>query len=82
MDILIPFPQAPGQLKYLIVVVDYFTKWMEVEALAKITMANILKFLKRKILTRFGIPQVIITDNGTQFSDRNLKALMEELRVK
>lgn len=38
MDLLCPFALAPNQLSYLIVVVDYFTKWIEVEALVKITM--------------------------------------------
>ncbi|XP_019439584.1 PREDICTED: uncharacterized protein LOC109345170 [Lupinus angustifolius] len=41
MDILGPFPQAAKQLKFLIVAIDYFTKWIEAEALATITSENI-----------------------------------------
>lgn len=37
MDILRPFPTAPGQRKFLLVVIDYFTLWVEVEPLASIT---------------------------------------------
>ncbi|XP_019418532.1 PREDICTED: uncharacterized protein LOC109329311 [Lupinus angustifolius] len=59
MDILGPFPQATGQLKFLIVAIDYFTKWIEAEALASITSANIQKFTWRSIITRFGIPSAI-----------------------
>ncbi|MCI52935.1 protein NYNRIN-like, partial [Trifolium medium] len=40
MDLIGPFKTAPGQLKYLIVAVDYCTKWVEAEALAKITATN------------------------------------------
>nr|KYP44268.1 Gypsy retrotransposon integrase-like protein 1 [Cajanus cajan] len=40
MDILGPFPIAKGQLKFLLVGIDYFTKWIEAEPLAKITVAN------------------------------------------
>lgn len=39
MDILGPFPIAPGQLKFLIVAVDYITKWIEAEPLAQISLA-------------------------------------------
>ena len=48
-----------NQNKYLIVVMDYFTKWIEAEALARITTQNVLCFYKRNILSRFGIPQVL-----------------------
>lgn len=41
MDILGPFPLAPGQLKFLIVAIDYFTKWIEAEPLATITSAKV-----------------------------------------
>ncbi|XP_019462945.1 PREDICTED: uncharacterized protein LOC109361868 [Lupinus angustifolius] len=70
MDILGPFPQATEQLKFLIVAIDYFTKWIEAEALATITSANIQKFTWRNIITRFGIPSAIVILNGTQFADR------------
>jgi hypothetical protein len=43
VDIVGPFPLAPGQLKFLIVGVDYFTKWIEAEAVAKITAERVKK---------------------------------------
>ena len=46
MDILIPFMQGTYQNKFLIMAIDYFTKWIEAEALAKITSHNILYFYK------------------------------------
>ena len=46
MDILGPFVQGTYQNKFLIMVVDYFTKWIEAEALAKITSHNLLRFYK------------------------------------
>ena len=46
MDILEPFVQGSYQYKFLIVAVDYFTKWIEAESLAKITSHNILRFYK------------------------------------
>ncbi|MCI31167.1 putative protein NYNRIN-like, partial [Trifolium medium] len=70
MGILGSFPTASGQNMYLIVVVDYFTKWIDAEPLAKISAFNILRFFKRSVLARFGVPLDVVTDYGTQFTDR------------
>ncbi|PNX76230.1 retrotransposon-related protein [Trifolium pratense] len=79
MNLLGPFPTAAGQNKYLIVAVDYFTKWIEAEPLASISAFNVLRFFKRNILARFGIPQVVITDNGTQFTDKKVREFMAKI---
>ncbi|RDX72153.1 Gypsy retrotransposon integrase-like protein 1, partial [Mucuna pruriens] len=50
VDILGPFPVAPGQLKFLIVVVDYFTKWVEAEPVATILAERIKRFFWKKIV--------------------------------
>jgi len=55
-----PLPQSYGQSKYLFVVMDYFTKWIEVEAVASITTAEVRRFIWRNIMIRFGIPRAII----------------------
>ncbi|XP_042437173.1 uncharacterized protein LOC122023153 [Zingiber officinale] len=54
MDIVGPFPMAPGQRRFLLVVVDYFYKWVEAEALARITEDAVIQFLWKNILCRFG----------------------------
>ncbi|GAU41894.1 hypothetical protein TSUD_170050 [Trifolium subterraneum] len=76
MDLLGPFPTAARQVKYLIVAVDYFTKWIEAEPLAKIDAPHILRFFKRNVLARFGIPQVVVTDNGTQFTNKKFQEFL------
>ncbi|GAU25741.1 hypothetical protein TSUD_216720 [Trifolium subterraneum] len=76
MDILGPFPTAARQAKYLIVVVDYFTKWIEAKPLAKIGASHILRFFKRNVLARFGIPQVVVTDNGMQFTKKKFQEFL------
>ncbi|XP_016177887.1 uncharacterized protein LOC107620202 [Arachis ipaensis] len=65
VDLLGPFPVDPGQVNYLIVAVDYYTKWIEAEPLATISSSNCRKFMWRQVITRFGIPEVVISDNGT-----------------
>lgn len=82
MDLLRPFTIAPGEVKYLIVVIDYVTKQIELEPLSKITPKNVIKFFKKCIMIKFRIPEVVLTDNGTQFIDRNIKKIMNDLSVK
>ena len=82
IDIVGPFPEAPGRVKFLIVSIDYFTKWVEAEPVATITGKKILQFVWRNIVCRFGIPGIIISDNGKQFSNNPFKEWCEELKIK
>ena len=58
------FLMAVRQLKFLIVGIDYFTKWVKAKALATITKKNVRSFVWRSIICRFGIPRVLVSDNG------------------
>ncbi|XP_025611902.1 uncharacterized protein [Arachis hypogaea] len=82
LDILGPFPTAPGQVRFLIVGIDYFSKWVEAQPLAKITSKQMISFVWKNIICRFGIPQHITTDNGRQFSDQKFQAFLQDLKIK
>ena len=60
-------PPSSGGYKNLIVFIDKFTKWIEVEPVRSITALAAVKAIKR-IMSRFGVPNRIITDLGTQFT--------------
>lgn len=64
-----PFPKTMRQLKFLVVGIDYFTKWVEGEPLAIITERKIRNFVWKKIVCRFRIPRVLVSDNGKQFDN-------------
>nr|KYP47513.1 hypothetical protein KK1_030849 [Cajanus cajan] len=81
MDILGLFPMEKGQLKFLIVEIDYFTKWIEIEAFAKITVSNMQKFTWKNIVCRCGLPQIIVTDNGKQFIDKKFESFLTQLNI-
>ncbi|KAK8951805.1 hypothetical protein KSP39_PZI004309 [Platanthera zijinensis] len=81
VDLLGPLHQALGQRKFLIMAIDYFTKWVEAEPLAKITEENAKQFMWKNIVWRFGIPSIIVTDNGTQFTGRSFTKLCEDLKI-
>ena len=66
LDILGPLPIWKGQCKFIIVAVDYFTKWAEAESLATIIEQKIRNFMWRNIICRFGIPEALVSDNGKQ----------------
>ena len=53
LDILGPFPRATGNQRFVLVAVDYFTKWAEAEALANIQDVDVKKFVCKNIVTRF-----------------------------
>ena len=68
IDIVGPFPVAPGRIKFLVVAIDYFTKWVEAEPVATITGQKMLQFVWHNIVCRFSIPGILISDNGKQFA--------------
>ncbi|KAJ3684300.1 hypothetical protein LUZ61_013464 [Rhynchospora tenuis] len=65
--------RSKRNLKFIVVAVEYFTKWIEVKALSLITSQKITDFLEHHIVYRYGIPHTIITDNGRQFTGAPFK---------
>ena len=60
------------------VAIDKFTKWPEVEAVRKVTAQSAVKFFKG-LVCRFGVPNRVITDNGTQFTSRTFMRYIKDL---
>lgn len=71
IDLVNPLPLGKGSMKFVVVAMDYFTKWVEAEALATIAANNITCFLWKMIICRFDIPHTIISDNGRQFDSEH-----------
>lgn len=81
LDILGPFPRAAGGFEYLYVAIDKFTKWPEVEPMCKVTSLSAIKFIKA-LVCWFGVPNRIITDNGTQFTSGAFTSYFDGLGTK
>ncbi|KAK9067241.1 hypothetical protein SSX86_014567 [Deinandra increscens subsp. villosa] len=81
IDIVGPFPEAPGKIKFLVVAVDYFTKWVEARPLATITGKQMINFVWENICCRFGLPGKIVSDNGKQFAENPFRAWCKELQI-
>ena len=77
-----PFPKAVGNKKYLLVYIDYFTKWVETETLANIKDVDVKKFIRKNIVTRFGVSYVLISDNDLQFDSKAFRKYCYDLGIK
>jgi hypothetical protein len=75
-------PPAQGNLKYVVVAVEYFSKWIEAKPLATITSATVHKFFWQNIVCRFGVPKAITVDKGTQFDVKTFKDFCDRIGTK
>uniref|UniRef100_A0A2N9FH10 Integrase catalytic domain-containing protein n=1 Tax=Fagus sylvatica TaxID=28930 RepID=A0A2N9FH10_FAGSY len=71
-----------GGYIWILVVTEYFSKWVEAIHLRKATGAAVANFIREHIITRFGIPHRIISDNGTPFVNKNVREVLEHYRIK
>ena len=69
LEIVGPLLKAPGGFTHLLVAVDKFSKWIEARPIGKIKSEQAVLFFT-DIDFRFGVPNSIITDNGTQFTGK------------
>ena len=81
MDIVGPFLKAVGNKKYLLVGTNYFTKWVKVEPLANIRDMDAKRFVWKNIVTWFGVPHVLISDNGLQFDIKMFRRYYGKLGI-
>jgi hypothetical protein len=82
LDLLGPLPPAQGNLKYVVVAVQYFSKWIEAKPLATITSVTVQKFFWQNIVCGFGVPKAITVDNGTQFDAEAFKEFCDQIGTK
>ena len=66
----------------MVVGIDYFTKWVEAKPLAIITEKSIRSFVWRNIICKYGIPKVLVSDNGKQFDNSAFRDFCSELGIK
>uniref|UniRef100_A0A2N9EZU9 RNA-directed DNA polymerase n=1 Tax=Fagus sylvatica TaxID=28930 RepID=A0A2N9EZU9_FAGSY len=82
LDLIGHINPASGGYIWILVVTEYFTKWVEAIPLQKATSAAVANFIQEHIITRFGIPYKLITDNGTPFINKDVREVLEHYQVK
>jgi hypothetical protein len=81
IDFMGPFPPSFGK-QYIMVVVDYVSKWVEVVALPTNDAKVVINFLRNCIFVRFGVPREQISDEGTHFLNKLMENLLSKYNVK
>ena len=80
IDFMGPFPSSFSN-QYILVVVDYVSKWVEAVALPTNDARVVMDFLKKCIFTRYGTPRAIISDGGKHFCNRQFESLLAKYGV-
>ena len=82
IDLIDQLSKGRDSVQHAMVAVDYFTKWVEAEALASITPMKIKKFIYKNIICRYGVPHTIISNNDKQFDCDEFKEFCDNLYIK
>ncbi|KAI3716043.1 hypothetical protein L6452_23087 [Arctium lappa] len=80
IDFMGPFPSSRSN-KYILVAVDYVSKWVEAIAAPTNDARVVSKFFKRLIFPRFGVPRIVISDGGRHFIESKFEALLKKYGV-
>jgi hypothetical protein len=72
IDLIGPLPITATQKQYIIVAIDYLTKWIEARPIPAKEAQQITKFLLEEIITRHGVPKELISDNGLEFANQQM----------
>jgi len=80
MDFMGPFPPS-SFFKYILVAVEYVSKWVEAIATTTCDAPIVLQFLKKYIITRYGVPKGLISDGGNHFCNKQMEKLLHKYGV-
>ena len=70
-------PRASNGHEYILVAVDYFTKWVEAASYKVLNSKKVSQFIQTNIICRYGVPSKVIFDNGSHFQDAMAKLFWE-----
>ncbi|MCO5558503.1 hypothetical protein L7F22_012088 [Adiantum nelumboides] len=81
IDAMGPLPRTANEKLYIVVAIDYMTRWVEAQSVAKVNEKTVSKFFYTHICCRFGTPLEIVSDNGPGFRRGRLTKVCEELKI-
>jgi transposase InsO family protein len=74
-------PKASNGHRFILVAIDYFTKWVEAASYANVTRQVVAQFIKKEIICRYGVPNKIITDNGSNLNNQTMRELCKNFKI-
>lgn len=81
IDIMGPFPVTARHKRFLLVVVDYFTRWVEIFPISSTTAPVVAEILLDQVFSRYGLPKYILSDNGPQFVSNIFRAFCTIMQI-
>ncbi|XP_015060317.1 uncharacterized protein K02A2.6-like [Solanum pennellii] len=82
MDVIGPIePRASNGHMFILVAIDYFTKWVEAVTFKSVTKKVVVDFIHFNIICRFGIPKVIITDNAANLNSHLMQEVCYQFKI-
>ena len=75
-------PKTSNGHCFIFVVIDYFTKWVEAASYASVTKSVVAQFIKREIICRYGLPKIIISDNGLNLNNDMVTDVCTRFKIK
>lgn len=82
MDIIGPIePKTSNEHRFILVAINYFTKWVEATSYAHVTQNMIGKIIKRELICRYGVPSKLITDNATNLNNKMMTKLRVDFKI-
>lgn len=81
IDFVGPLPRSKGGFTYLLVTVDAFSKFVHVHPMRVATAKGVIRFLEQSIFMVFGVPQRVVSDNGSQFISHEYKRFLASFHV-
>src|SRR5437588_8545807 len=82
IDVMGPLPKTLKGNRYVIVAVDYFTKWAEATAVEEADAQTVVRFIHTDIITRHGVPKEITSDRGTEFLNQLVEEFERTYKIK
>ena len=74
-------PRALNGHRFILVVINYFTKWVEAASYSSVMRSVVVRFVKKEIIYRYGLPKKIITDNATNLNNKIMKEMCEDFKI-
>ena len=75
-------PKASNGHRFIFVVIDYFTKWVEMASYAIVTKSVVSRFIKKEIICRYGLPEKIISDNALNLNNDMMRDVYTQFKIK
>lgn len=83
IDVIGPInPKASNGYQFILVAINYFSKWIETASCVAVTVRNVMRFIRHDIIARYGSSEAIITDNGSNLNNKLVDELLKEFKIK